>query len=569
MFLTFEFIRSIEAKHIAEYVLYNPKNSKLQSIIEFYKIGKDKSEVALKLKTADKPFALLKFTDSHKWIEEVLPNAEELKTFQGIRDFSTLNESDNPYSMLLGSRMFVEGWDSNRPNLIHFIGLGKNEENTKLVLQAIGRGVRIEPVLNQRKRNDSLSAEHKIDIKNISNTVGVFKTSEPIMLLETLFIFATDTKTMQGILISLKNEKEEKEFKLLDKHIQKTTINEKPLLIPEYDEVLDVNKKYEITQKQLDNINVFLQKHKKIFLLKNISSNNNYIVKYLEICEYLINKTDKIQIKPSHPFDKLKDESLLLHILEYFVGSVSKFKQFREIQDNDIIHYTHISVQQDTDNTYDKLVKEISRIMESKTTTEKELQELFHQGKIDIDELMKQTKELAINQEYPSQSIKKIDKHYYQPTLFSGFGYTFKNAIDVSSEIEFINKLCEFIKQGLSPEITWYYFAKINQHHDKNIYIPYVDKYNKEKHFYPDFIFWIKFKDKYKVVFIDPKGLGRTEDPLDKINGFNNMFKDKSYVFDTENRIEIELYYYNNEFNTIQEIEKHRIDDNSLNKIFT
>lgn len=562
--LTTNFLKNINADTIAEYILYNSKNSKLQSVIEFYKIGKDKSEVAIKLKTADKPFALLKFSDAHKWIEEVLPKAEEVKAFDNIRNFSTLNNNDNPYSMLLGSRMFVEGWDSNRPNLIHFIGLGKNEENTKLVLQAIGRGVRIEPVPNQRKRNNYLSTTNRINIDtNIrNNTIKLFKDDEPIILLETLFVFATSPKTMASILTSLKNEKDDKKFILLDKHIHKTPIKEKPLLIPEYDQVSEVNKQYQITQKQLANINSFLKKYKKVFLLKDISANTSYISKYLEICQYL-NKTDKIQIVSSHPFDKLHDEALVLNILQYFTGSIPKFKQFREMQDDDIIHYKYISVQQDTDDTYKNIVEEIARVMKSDNLSIDELKEQLKQNIINIDEYTDK-----IQNKTKSQSIKKLDKQYYQPTLFSGFDYTFKNAIDVESEITFINQLCEFIKNGLPLEIAWWYFAKINQHHDKNIYIPYVDKYNKEKRFYPDFIFWIKLKDKYKIVFIDPKGLSRTEDPLDKINGFKNIFKDKFYPFGTENRIEIELYYYNNEFSTDKEIENHRIDNSSINKIF-
>ena len=259
--LTFDFIRCIQADTIAKYVLYNPKNSKLQSSLEYYKLGKDKSEVAIKLKTADKPFALLKFGDAHKWIEEILVNAEELKTFDGIRNFSTLNDNDNPYSMLLGSRMFVEGWDSNRPNLIHFIGLGKNEENTKLVLQAIGRGVRIEPIPNQRKRNSYLSNSYQINTETLSSTEKLFKDNyEPIMLLETLFIFATNTKILTNILQSLKNEKDDKEFKLVNEqneYIKKTAISEKPLLIPEYDQILEVNKKYHITQKHLHTVKLF------------------------------------------------------------------------------------------------------------------------------------------------------------------------------------------------------------------------------------------------------------------------------------------------------------------------
>ena len=53
--------------------------------------------------------------------------------------------------MLLGSRSFYEGWDSNRPNVINMINIGKQDAK-KFVLQGIGRGIRIEPLQGERKR---------------------------------------------------------------------------------------------------------------------------------------------------------------------------------------------------------------------------------------------------------------------------------------------------------------------------------------------------------------------------------------------------------------------------------
>ena len=564
-----DFINKISLSDIAHYVLYSPKNTKLQSSLIYLKLGKDKSEVAIQLKTADRPFALLKFSDAHKWIEEILVNAEELDTFDGVRSFATLNDLDNTYTMLLGSRMFVEGWDSNRPNLIHFIGLGKNDENTKLILQAIGRGVRIEPITNHRKRNSYLSSNLKIDPKKLPTTGKLFNSEyEPIALLEMLFIFATNTSILTSILKSLKNEKDDIEFIPIETHIQKTDIREKPLLVPEYDKILLRNKQYKMTSKQLDNITQFLTNKKKVFLLKDASTKTRYREQYLNICEYLINKTDEIQIVPEHRFEDLRDSELMFHILEYFTGDIQKLKKLRELEDNDIIHYQHMSVRKDTDDTYNDLVTEIVQVMQSTNLTEEELLEQLHQGRLDIGEYSKLLKELALNQAYTSKSVKKIDKHYYNPTLFSEFDYTFKNAIDVESEQKFIDELIKFIKIGLSPNIEWWYFSKLNQHHDKKVYIPYTDKYNFEKPFYPDFIFWIKCKSKYKIVFVDPKGLGREEDPRDKLNGFKNIFNQKEYIFDTVNNIEIELYYFNEEYNDDELIKKHRIDSKSLNKIF-
>ena len=50
----------------------------------------------------------------------------EIYSIDDSNYFSEINNESSTYTMLLGSRMFIEGWDSNRPNIIHFIGLGMN-----------------------------------------------------------------------------------------------------------------------------------------------------------------------------------------------------------------------------------------------------------------------------------------------------------------------------------------------------------------------------------------------------------------------------------------------------------
>jgi len=66
--------------------------------------------------------------------------------------FARLNQPDSDINILLGSRSFYEGWDSNRPNVITYINIGTGTEAKKFILQSVGRGVRIEPLKNRRKR---------------------------------------------------------------------------------------------------------------------------------------------------------------------------------------------------------------------------------------------------------------------------------------------------------------------------------------------------------------------------------------------------------------------------------
>ncbi len=69
-------------------------------------------------------------------------------------------------------------------------------------------------------------------------------------------------------------------------------------------------------------------------------------------------------------------------------------------------------------------------------------------------------------------------------------------------------------------------FSKLVENQDE-IYIPYFDEEEqKERKFYPDFIFWLKNKQNgaYKMLFVDPKGLGRSRNAIEKAKGFENIF---------------------------------------------
>ena len=73
--------------------------------------------------------------------------------------FDSINDANSPINIMMGSKVFTEGWDSNRVNLISFINIGSRNAK-KYVLQTIGRGVRIEPFANFRQRIDKSELEY-------------------------------------------------------------------------------------------------------------------------------------------------------------------------------------------------------------------------------------------------------------------------------------------------------------------------------------------------------------------------------------------------------------------------
>lgn len=68
-------------------------------------------------------------------------------------------------------------------------------------------------------------------------------------------------------------------------------------------------------------------------------------------------------------------------------------------------------------------------------------------------------------------------------------------------------------------------FSKLDEYLDE-IYIPYFDpNENRVSKFKPDFIFWIKKNNEYRIIFIDPKGTENTN-AYRKIDGYKSIFED-------------------------------------------
>ncbi len=174
-----DILRVTDFKDILEYVFNADKPGK----IEVLKIPSNKQELVFKLATSSQPFALMKIGDITEWIKNKLTGYEIIEKFENESIFATINGSED-INILMGSRSFYEGWDSNRPNIVLFIDIGKGSDAKKFVLQSIGRGVRIEPLPNKRRRAVFLYNNREID----EDVFGLIK--EIIEPLETI-LFGT------------------------------------------------------------------------------------------------------------------------------------------------------------------------------------------------------------------------------------------------------------------------------------------------------------------------------------------------------------------------------------------
>jgi len=530
------FIKSITLDDILKYVYNSDKPGK----IEVLKIPSNKQELIFKLTTSERPFALMKIGDITDWIKKKLTGYEINEKFDNESLFANINESED-INILMGSRSFYEGWDSNRPNILLFINIGKGSEARKFVLQSTGRGVRIEPLPNKRKRVKFLYNNKEID----ESIFGYIK--DDIEPLETLFVFGTKAENLKEVIDTLKEEKTDEFIGNLFEINPDT--KDKELLIPKYRDSAKV-----IVEEK--DVVKFLIHPDDYVTVKNYF---NYIGDKVALCKFDCDIRVLSEIKKGFNGEKNKffnftkeevkinnSEFLLQRIFNHFKNRIKEFDNFKKLEE-EIIHFKRISV---TEGKINDLKEKISLVKEAKNKELKkaELKNKLNKGIISVDDYTAQIEDIAKISEVQDVTygineklkVRYIQNHYYLPiTIGESERIDFiKHIIKHRSEINFINKLDEYLKKkgNFFNQFDWWFFSKIDETLDE-VYIPYYNpKTNRMDKFKPDFIFWLKKENNYTILFVDPKGTEHT-DAYRKIEGFKRTFSQDIYKHNTLNII--------------------------------
>lgn len=555
-----EIIETISIKDILKYIY----NSDSFGEIEVITLPNKSKEVIFKLKTSTVPFALVKIGDAIKWIKENLKDYEIIESYEDKSIFENLDKRED-INILMGSRAFYEGWDSNRPNVILFINIGKGDAK-KFVIQAVGRGVRIEPIKGKRRRLKFLynSGEGKELFEKIHEYV------QPI---ETLFIFGTNRKALREIITSLEIKKFQKTIELSKNKLSEGYI----LLIPIFKKSNE--KLYEKREPQK-----FIISKTSFHLVKQyftsfddrvIIVQNNITPKLLSIIKKSLENKEKY-----YRFEEIQEtiplELIIKKLISHFNLDIEELYKFKEIE-NEIIHFKKIKVFFESENEIKELEEKIEKVVNYSTTPKdklkKQLFDAVRNKKISYEEFEKEMEKIEnVSEEetFKDLKIKHIANHYYLPVILSKkekIDYI-THIIKTQSEVKFIEDLEKYITDN-KINAEWWMFSKIDEHLDE-IYIPYYDPdKNKIRKFKPDFIFWIKRKNEYSIIFVDPKGIKHT-DFEHKVDWFIRIFGDiespKEFKYDNYT-IRVYLYLYTEDKNKLSEkYKKYWFDD--VKKIF-
>jgi len=536
-------ISKLNYEDILKYIL----NAETPGKIEVLKIPGNRQELIFRLMTADKPFALIKIGDISSWLKDKLGGYMINESFENVSYFKRINNDDSDINILMGSRSFYEGWDSNRPNILLFVNIGVGSDAKKFVLQSVGRGVRIEPQKHQRKRLQNLFNAGEVNEQLFE------KVKDLILPIESLFVFGTNAENLKEIIKTLKEEKQEKN--LGEAFILNPEAQKHPLLVPVYKnserifaEEKDLQK-YSISRKDFDKTSQFYE-----FLGDKIA-----LAKY--DCEVKVLKKAKESFSEENKnryYTLGKDEPSLLEpelildrIFDYFGVKSREFEKFKELE-NEIVHFKHVKFSGEELN---RITNEINRVKKYPEKEERinQLKIEFEQDK-DINKYTKGVQE-AENKfvkestyEYKSQKIKikYLANHYYLPVIVSEtekIDYL-NHIINVDSELRFIKQLEEHLanSDNVFSQLDWWMFSKLDQTLDE-VSIPYYNpKENKISNFKPDFIFWMQKGTRYFILFVDPKGTAHTS-YQHKVDGYKNMFGDKVFNY-KEYKISVCLQLY-------------------------
>jgi len=510
-----DLVSKLDYKDILKYVF----NAETPGKIEVLKIPGNRQELIFRLMTADKPFALIKIGDISGWLKDKLEGYEINESFENESYFRRINNDDSDINILMGSRSFYEGWDSNRPNIILFVNIGVGSDAKKFVLQSVGRGVRIEPQKYQRKRLQNLFNAGEVNEQLFE------KVKNLILPIESLFVFGTNAENLKEIIKTLKEEKQEKN--LGEAFILNPEAQNHPLLIPVYknsDRIFaeeQYPQKYPVSTEDFDITSQFYG-----FIGDKIA-----LAKY--DCEVkVLRKAKESFAEKERYYDFSESNSLfepeliLDRIFDYLGVKSRELEKFKKLE-NEIIHFKKVRFS-DAEN-YEEIRKKID-FMKQYPKKKKELD--VNYGKVSADKYAEQFKLFEEAGEYEVKNqkikIKYLANHYYLPMIVSETERTdyLNHIINVDSEVRFIDELEKYLAKpnNVFTQFDWWMFSKLDQTLDE-VSIPYYNpKENTISNFKPDFIFWMQKGKRYLILFVDPKGT-EYADGYRKIDGYSRIFE--------------------------------------------
>jgi len=212
----------------------------------------------------------------------------------------------------------------------------------------------------------------------------------------------------------------------------------------------------------------------------------------------------------------------------FFAIRGKKFSGFKPLEE-EINHFRHIKV---TLEEIGGLERRIRQVIASVQAVQ-EAKAQYAAGQLSLDDLLAESARQNQGETFFAENtlleIRRVANHYYIPVLLSEnerIDYI-RTVIHVASEVHFMRQLEDYVRQKDNGfrAYDWWLFSRVEEKLD-DITIPYYYPVeNRMANFKPDFIFWLRKGNRYKILFVDPKGTGRSEYEH-KVDGYRLLFEE-------------------------------------------
>jgi hypothetical protein len=345
-----------------------------------------------------------------------------------------------------------------------------------------------------------------------------------------VFIFGTNREALNVVIGELDQEEEQAGEQEIALELNQEAINGKLLLIPTYRQSQSLLykqrdlAKFSLTPENLDLLQHYLQyvdDDRVFFALHEVPPEQITALRESMQQPEETYRTDNLR-----PYRNLP--VLVRQAFGYFNLRNKTLAGFKELE-NEINHFRHIKVSLEE---IGDLERRILRVI-SAVKTVREATARFTVGEMTPEEFSAEVGVQQMNETFYANNaqldIRRIANHYYIPVLLSRnekIDYI-RSVIHVESEVRFIDSLEEHLRQKNNrfKEFDWWVFSRVDEKSDE-ITIPYYYPIeNRLANFKPDFIFWLKKGDHYRILFVDPKGTGRAEYEH-KVDGYRTLFEE-------------------------------------------
>ncbi len=501
-----------ECRPVAEDILNKVFNG--LGSLEAFQVKQAEGEIALKTKTSDHYFAVINIGDVAKYAKTLEADAgEELR----VKDdnfskslFQNIAETNSTINILIGSKKFIEGWNSWRVSSMGLMNMGKNEGAQ--IIQLFGRGVRLKGKNFSLKREEVSAPYHIRALQSISimglnasymnSFLDKIESEVPEYTEYSIAINLNHEDKWDGRIMTFRKQGEKRfqditiELEYERKIAKRVTVDLRHRVI--------VSSGGDVSQVAEDTEAYFVNFLKQFISFVDI----NALV--LEANRYkMIKGYNNLIIKASAVQALIYEGSYNLYSYKGQVGIneaiAGKVHSVAESLVKDYINKYYADKEKEFLSkhlTYDLLDREAHAEMFPESS--KMIVKVPKKYESFIKELENSVKEMYDNDTDTLPTIH-FDKHLYSPIASFAKGEKFREIKTVPTRLNegervFLNHLRGFIK-------TTKLFVGKELFVLRNLSVKGMGFFMESSSFYPDFIVWVVDDKRQHIYFLDPKGI--------------------------------------------------------------